>query len=344
MAEVQKILPQEKIILTSVGDISYNYLIIATGATNNFFGNKNIEKFAIPMKSINESLRLRNVILESFEKALTIEKSKRGAYLTFAIAGAGPTGVELAGTIAEMKKYVLPKDYPEIDFSRMRIILIEGASRVLSAMAVDSSNKAHKYLTNLGVEIRLETFVSDYDGTTISFKDDDELKAQTLIWSAGIKGNIIDGLPENSSINNRLKVNEFNQIEGVNDIYALGDVAIMLSEEKYPKGHPQLAQAAIQQGKNVAKNLILLQKNKKMHPFKYKNLGTMATIGRNKAVVELKAKHFSGFFAWVVWMTVHLQSILGIKNKWIVFMNWVWNYFTYNLSLRLIIKRKDEDL
>lgn len=343
MTEVERIIPQSKKIVTSLGSFSYDYLIIATGATNNFFGNKNIENFAIPMKSINESLRLRNIILESFEKALSATEKERESLLTFAIAGAGPTGVELAGTLAEMKKYVLPKDYPELDFHSMKIILVEGSSKVLGTMSEYSSKKAYGYLKKLGVEIRLNTFVSDYDGTTITFKEGEPLQTKTLIWSAGIKGSIIEGLPESSIIGTRIKVNEYNNVEGVNDIFAVGDVAAVTNNSKYPKGHPQLAQVAIQQGENVAKNLIHIQKGKKLHPFTYKNLGTMATVGRNKAVVEIKPKYFSGFFAWLIWLVVHLRSILGVKNKWIVFINWVWNYFTYNLSLRLIIKRKDED-
>lgn len=343
LTEVLEVIPSEKKIKTSIGKLTYDHLIIATGAGNNFFGNEEIEKHALPMKSINESLRLRNYILEKFEDALSLHPDEQKNSLTFVIAGGGPTGVELAGTLAEMKNYILPKDYPELDFNNMRIILVEGAERVLNAMKPESSKKAHSYLEKLGVEIKLATRVNTYDGSLIELHTGEHLSAKTLIWAAGIQGNFLNGLPESSRVRgNRIKVDRFNQVIGCESIYAIGDVAAIEGDEVYPNGHPQLAQAAIQQGKNLANNLLGELENKPKTPFKYKNLGSMATVGRNKAVVELPKRNFSGFFAWVVWMLVHLRSILGVKNKWIVFMNWVWNYFTYNLSLRLIIKRKDE--
>lgn len=343
MAEVLEVIPSEKLLKTSIGKLTYDHLIIATGAGNNFFGNEEIEKHALPMKSINESLRLRNYILEKFEDALSLHPDEQKNFLTFVIAGGGPTGVELAGTLAEMKNYILPKDYPELDFNNMRIILVEGAERVLNAMKPESSKKAHSYLEKLGVEIKLATRVNTFDGSVIELHTGEHLSAKTLIWAAGIQGNFLNGLPESSKVRgNRIKVDRFNQVIGCDSIYAIGDVAAIEGDEVYPNGHPQLAQAAIQQGKNLANNLLGELENKPKTPFKYKNLGSMATVGRNKAVVELPKRNFSGFFAWVVWMLVHLRSILGVKNKWIVFMNWVWNYFTYNLSLRLIIKRKDD--
>lgn len=343
LAEVLEVIPLEKILKTSIGKLSYDELIIATGAGNNFFGNKEIEKHALPMKSINESLRLRNCILERFEESLSVHPDEQKNYLTFVIAGGGPTGVELAGTLAEMKNYILPKDYAELDFNNMRIVLVEGAERLLNGMKPQSSKKAYSYLEKLGVEIKLETRVSTFDGSVIELHTGEELSAKTLIWAAGIQGNFLNGLPESSKVRgNRIKVDRFNQVIGCDSIYAIGDVAAIEGDQVYPNGHPQLAQAAIQQGKNLANNLLGELENKPKKPFTYKNLGSMATVGRNKAVVELPKRNFSGFFAWVVWMLVHLRSILGVKNKWIVFMNWVWNYFTYNLSLRLIIKRKDE--
>ena len=343
MAEVEQVFPESNEIQTSIGKLSYDHLIIATGAGNNFFGNKNIEQFSYPMKSINESLKLRNYILERFEESLSVSESERDELLTFVIAGAGPTGVELAGTLAEMKKFVLPKDYPELDFDHMKIVLIEGAARVLNAMKEDSSVKAHHYLKELGVEVRLSTLVNEYDGSIIELNNGERISSKTLIWAAGIQGNFLAGLPTDSKARgNRIYTDRFNKVVETTNIYAIGDAACIQGDEEYPNGHPQLAQAAIQQGKNVATNFINRQKNKPQKEFTYKNLGSMATVGRNKAVVELPKRNFSGFFAWVVWMVVHLRSILGIKNKWIVFMNWVWNYFTYNLSLRLIIKRKDD--
>jgi NADH dehydrogenase len=341
LAEVERIDPDNQEVQTSLGNIHYDHLIIASGAGNNFFGNKRIQKHALPMKSIVESLRLRNVILEQFEAALSAPEAKMDEHLTIVIAGGGPTGVELAGTLAEMKRFILPKDYPELDFNRMKIVLVEGSNRVLNAMTEKSSAKATNYLEKMGVEVRVDTLVNDYDGTSIALNDSTEIHARTLIWAAGIKGNFLDGIPEESrGAGSRIMVDEYNRVKGLENVFAVGDVALMISENN-PKGHPQLAQVAIQQGKLLAKNFKARLKANDMKPFVYKNLGTMATVGRNKAVVELPRVKFYGFFAWIVWMTIHLRSILGIRNKFLVFMNWVWNYFTYNLSLRLIIKRND---
>jgi len=344
LAEVLSVDTKDKVIKTSIGKLEYDKLIIASGAGNNFFGNANIEKFALPMKSINESLRLRNYILERFEESLSVHKDDQKAMLTFVIAGAGPTGVELAGTLAEMKRFVLPKDYPELNFERMKIVIVEGAPRVLNAMKEQSSKKAHTYLEDLGVEVRLSTLVSDYDKEQVTLNSGEVIKSKTLIWAAGIQGNFVKGISESAKTRgNRILVNEYNEVIGTTDVFAIGDVACMEGgDTHYPAGHPQLAQAAIQQGKCLANNLLNSLKRKPMIPFKYKNLGSMATVGRNKAVVELPKRSFAGFFAWMVWMVVHLRSILGVKNKFVVLMNWVWNYFTYNLSLRLIIKRKDD--
>ncbi|NVK66242.1 MAG: NAD(P)/FAD-dependent oxidoreductase [Flavobacteriales bacterium] len=348
MAEVDRIDGEKKIVHTSIGYLTFDKLIIATGATNNFFGNNEIEEHALAMKSINESLRIRNRVLEQFEEALSVPENEKKEHITFAIAGGGPTGVELAGSIAEMKRYILPKEYPELDFDQMRIILVEGAPRVLNAMLEKSSMKAKKYLEGLGVEVLVNTRVNGYDGTELTLNNDTTIRAKTLIWAAGIKGNYIDGIPEDAKVRgNRISVNQFNQIIGMEDVYAIGDVANMANVDlAYPNGHPQLAQVAIQQGNRFYKNMKDQLRGKEMTPFKYKNLGTMATVGRNKAVVELPKMKFYGFFAWLVWMLVHLRSILGVRNKFIVFLNWVWNYFTYNLSLRVIIKggaNKDQD-
>lgn len=340
LAEVKSIDSEKKTVRTSIGNLTYDSLIIATGATNNFFGNDEIEKHAFAMKSIDESLRIRNRVLEQFEVALSVPAEEKSEQLTIAIAGAGPTGVELAGTLAEMKRYILPKEYPELDFDQMRIVLIEGAPRVLNAMHEKSSWKAKKYLEKMGVDVLVKTRVNSYDGTKLLLSDDSTIRTKTLIWAAGIKGNYIDGIPEEAKVpGNRIAVDHFNQILGMKDAYAIGDVANMTSEDPaFPKGHPQLAQVAIQQGNRFVKNMKEGLKGRESLPFKYKNLGTMATVGRNKAVVELPRMKFYGFFAWMVWMLVHLRSILGVRNKFIVFLNWVWNYFTYNLSLRVIIK------
>jgi NADH:ubiquinone reductase (H+-translocating) len=344
LGEVLRIEEKENLLHTSIGKIEFDYLIIATGADTNFYGSQNIEKYAFPMKSIQEALQLRNTIFQRFEDAInTSDLDKRAKLLTLVVVGGGPTGVEVAGTLAEMKLHILPKDYPDMDFSLMKIILLEGSSRVLNAMDEVSCNKAKLYLEELGVEVRINVRVLDYDGEQVFIKDELSIPSKTVIWSAGIKGNLLDGLSDSvHDQGNRIKVNEFNQVESIhNNIYAIGDVATMVLED-YPRGHPQMAQPAIQQGLNLAMNLNRLKDGQALTPFNYKNLGSMATIGRNKAVVELPKYKFQGFFAWVVWLVVHLKSILGVKNKFVVLLNWIWNYLTYNLSLRLIIKPKGD--
>jgi NADH:ubiquinone reductase (H+-translocating) len=339
LAKVDEIHPECKVIHTNIGSMAYDYLVLATGAGNNFFGNEMIEKHAHPMKNLVESLELRNTILKRFEEALNSSAEEREALMNFIVVGGGPTGTELAGALAEMKHNILPKDYPELDFSKMKITIVEGANRVLGAMDEKLSQKVQTYLKDLGVALKLNSFVANYDGTTISLKNGETFQAKTVIWSAGIKGNTIKGLEKVELLpGNRILVNGYNEIIRYPDHYALGDVAIMINEHN-PKGHPQMAQPAIQQGRNLANNFKARLKGKKEKEFIYKNLGSMATVGRNKAVVQLPNAKFGGFAAWFVWMFIHLRSIFGIKNKWIIFINWVWNYFTYNSSLRLIIER-----
>jgi NADH dehydrogenase len=345
MAEVTSIEPDKNCIQTSIGEIQYDHLIIATGADSNYFGNKEIQENSLPMKSIQEALQLRNTLFQCFEETLlTTNDEERSMYLNFVVVGGGPTGVEVAGTLAEMKRFILPKDFPEIDFSSMRIILLEGSPRVLNAMSEVSSKKAKEYLTKMGVEVQCDNVVTSYDGSIATLKNESSIATKTLIWAAGVKGNLIGGLSEKSYLSSgRFVVDEYNRIINCSNIYAIGDVACM-QNELYPKGHPQMAQPAIQQGKTLAKNLLLQQQGKDMNAFKYKDLGSMATVGRNKAVVELPNAKFQGFFAWILWLVVHLKSILGVRNKFLVLLNWIWNYVTYNLSLRLIIgpaKKKD---
>jgi NADH dehydrogenase len=339
LADVTGIETETKMVNTSIGSIAYDFLVIATGADTNFFGNQRIREKALPMKSISEALALRNTIFQRFEDALNAsDEEERQKCLNIVIVGGGATGVEVAGTLAEMRSYILPKDYPEIDFSKMKIVLLEGSPRVLNAMSDVSCVKAKEYLTKLGVEVHNNTHVVDYDGEYVELKDQERIPTKTLIWAAGIIGNRIAGLPEKSDApGGRVFVDEYNAVSDCKNVFVVGDVACMVSEE-YPRGHPQMAQPAIQQGRNLANNFKRMFKNQTLKPFKYKNLGSMATVGRNKAVVELPKYNFQGFFAWLVWMVVHLKSILGIKNKFVVFLNWVWNYITYNLSLRLIIK------
>ena len=342
--EVINIDPGKRIVTTKLGTLSYERLIIATGTVSNFFGNNVVQQNSQVMKSVPDALYLRNELLKNFEKAETAETPELAqSLLNVVITGGGPTGVELAGAIAEMKNRILPKDYPERDFSIMNIYLVEAAQKLLGPFSEKSSAKAKKYLEKLGVKVLLNAKVNGYEDNIAKIEGVDDIPTSNFLWTAGVKGKIPIGLAEDSIVKgNRIKVNHFNQLIGYNDIYAIGDVAFIEGDEKYPKGHPQLAQVAIQQAKNLASNFKLGAKNKPLKPFDYRDLGIMATIGRNKAVVELHWFKFGGFFAWMVWMFVHLMSILGVKNKIMIFINWVYHYFTFDQSLRLIIKQEKE--
>jgi NADH:ubiquinone reductase (H+-translocating) len=339
VTEVEGIDTEAQELITGLGKIRYDYLVIATGADTNYFGMENIQQHAIPMKSVSEALFLRNHILQNLENALSAEsEDDLDGLLNIVVAGGGPTGVEVSGTLAEMRTTVLPKDFPELDFKRMNIYLMEGSPQVLSAMSDISSEKGKEYLEKLGVEVRLNTRVQDFDGKHVTLADGQKIRSNTLVWATGIKPNLLAGLkPETIGRGGRIKVDAYNRAEGYERIFAIGDVALM-TEEKYPNGHPQMAQPAMQQGKLLADNLVKLIKGEQMKPFHYKDLGSMATVGRNLAVVELPFVKFQGFFAWLTWMFVHLMSILGVKNRFFVFLNWCWNYITYDQSLRLIIK------
>lgn len=334
VTEVTSIDPDKNSISTPIGDFTYDKLIIATGATTNFFGNKSIETNSIPMKSVNEALYLRNKILQNFEDAIPAKDGEKQALMNIVVVGGGATGVEVSGALAEMKKNILPKDYPELDFKKMNIYLIEAGTKTLSAMSEESSKKSREYLEKLGVNVWTETQVKGFDGNVVELGNGKTIPTKTVIWSAGITGNIIKGLPESSiTKGNRFIVDRTNLIEGFKNIYAIGDIAWMKTE-KFPKGHPQVATVAIEQGKHLARNI----KNNTSEPYEYSDKGSMATVGRNLAVVDLPNWKFQGFFAWLFWMTLHLFLILGVKNKLITFLNWVWNYFTFDASLRLIIK------
>ncbi|WLD24998.1 NAD(P)/FAD-dependent oxidoreductase [Flavobacterium dauae] len=346
MALVEKIDTENKKIITDIGTIYYDYVVIATGSTNNYFGNKEIEKNSMVMKTIPEALNIRSLILENFELALqTNNMEERKTLMNFVIVGAGPTGVELAGALAEMKNAVFPKDYPDLDLSMMEINLIQGGERILDAMTKKSSKAAEKFLKELGVKIHLNSIVTNYDGTTIETKGGLSFKTQAVIWSAGVKGAPVDGISQTLDRATRIKVNEFNQVEGFTDIFALGDVAAMYGE-KYQYGHPMMAQPAIQQGALLAENLERLEKKQSLKKFVYNDKGSMATIGRNKAVVDLPKLHFNGVFAWFVWMFIHLVSLIGFKNKTLVFWSWVYNYFVFDRESRVIIRpyRKNRDI
>ena len=342
MAEVQHIDTEEKAIKTSIGTIHYDDLVLAAGATTNFFGNKNIEASALPMKSVSESMRLRNTILQNLERAETEDnEARKQALMNIAIVGGGPSGVEIAGVLAEMKQTILPRDYPDLDTSCMHIYLINATPRLLGAMSERSSREAEKALKELGVEVMTNCMVTDYVDKELVLKDGQRISAETVIWVSGIKANNIDGIPtESIGHAGRILVDRFNRVKGLKDVYAIGDQCIVEGDEAYPYGHPQLAQVAIQQAKTLAKNLIRQEKGEIEQPFSYHNLGTMATIGRKRAVVEIGKLKFGGFFAWLLWLIVHLRSILGVKNKTIVFLNWMWSYMNYKQSLRLILKAK----
>jgi NADH:ubiquinone reductase (H+-translocating) len=341
ITQVTKIITEQNVIITDLGELSYNYLVLAIGADTNFFGNKNIEEKALPMKSVGEALGLRNRLLESFEKALVSDnQDDRVGLMNVVVVGGGPTGVEVSGTLAEMKRHVLPKDYPELDFDLMQINIIESGGELLGPMSENAQIKSKEYLEQLGVNVRLNCRVTDFDGKYVYLNDGTTIRTNNLVWAAGVKANGVEGInPAVLARGGRMKVNRFNQVEGYENIFALGDVAFMV-EEKYPNGHPQVAQPAIQQGKLLAQNLKSLLRGNVLKEFIYKDLGSMATVGRNLAVVDLPFWHFQGFFAWLTWMFVHLMAIVGVKNRVLIFINWLWNYITYDQSLRLIIRAK----
>lgn len=340
LADVVEIDTKSKKVVADIGELKYDYLVIATGSKTNFFGNKEMERNAMAMKTIPQSLNIRSLILENFEQALlTNDINERHSLMNFVLVGGGPTGVELAGALAEMKKAILPKDYPDLDIRKMEINLIQSGNRILNTMSENASEKAEKFLINLGVEVWKNVRVTSYDGKVVTTNSDLNFEAATVIWTAGVQGNLINGLDANSLVARaeRIKVNQFNQVEGYNDIFAIGDIALMTLED-YPQGHPMMAQPAMQQGRHLAKNLIKLVNKKEMKPFEYNDKGSMATIGRNKAVVDLPKFKFSGVFAWFVWMFVHLFSLIGFKNKAVVFLNWVYNYIRFDREARLIIR------
>jgi NADH dehydrogenase len=340
LAKVKKILPKSKSIKTSIGELNYDYLVLATGSETNFYGNTELEKNAMAMKSIPQSLNLRSLILENFEQALlTDDYHERDALMNFVIVGGGPTGVELAGALAEIKKGILPKDYPDLDTRRAQINLVQSSDRLLDAMSEQASAKAEEFLEKLGVQVWKNVRVTGYDGKTVTTKTDLTFETATLVWAAGVMGATIKGLDAEEIITrgNRLNVNEFNQVVGFPEIFAIGDIACMQTDEN-PKGHPMMAQPAIQQGRLLGDNLVRLINGETLEPFVYKDKGSMATVGRNKAVCDLKNFKFQGVFAWFVWMFVHLFFLIGFRNRVVVFVNWVYNYIKFDREARLIIR------
>jgi NADH dehydrogenase len=339
MAEVLEIQTDKKELVTNIGNLRYDYLMLATGSENNFFGNHHIEENSVSLKDITQALDVRSIVLQNFEIASqTTDMSEREAMMNIVIAGGGPTGVELAGALAELKKHVLSKDYPELDFNDMKVVLIEGSDRLLGTLSNASSTKAYRFLEKMGVTIMLNIKLLDYDGEMVTLSDGSKIHSHALVWAAGVKGAIPSGISNEHIVRgSRIKTNVFNQLEGHDEIFVIGDVAACVSEQN-PSGYPMVAPVAIQQGKLVAENLLRLKYKKELVPFIYRNKGTMATVGRNKAVVDLPHLKFQGTLAWFVWTFVHLMSIVGFRNKIMVFIDWMWNYFSFDKALRLIIR------
>ncbi len=345
MATVQEINTAQNKVITDIGNFDYDNLVIATGADTNFFGNANMQQNAMPMKSTVEAIQLRHRILKNFEDAISAKNAlELERLMNIVIVGGGPTGVELSGAIADMRRFVLPKDYPELNFTTMKIILLEGSSKTLAAMSEKSSEQSHKYLKNLGVEVRTNTIITDYDGSTATLKDGSKIETALVIWAAGIKGNVPPGIDASLiARGNRIKVDRHCLVQGFNNVYAIGDIAYMDTDPLYPNGHPQVAPVAIQHADMLVNNLKLLQmksNSDRIEEFVYNDKGSMATVGRKLAVVDVpKPKlHFGGFLAWLVWMFLHLMLIVGVKNRLSIFFNWLYNYFTKDQNLRLIFK------
>ncbi|MEZ4946290.1 MAG: NAD(P)/FAD-dependent oxidoreductase [Cyclobacteriaceae bacterium] len=346
LGEVVQIKPEENYIETTIGGINYDYLVIATGATTNFYGMQELEEKAMAMKTITDAIKLRNRIIRNLEFALlTDDNEAMNSLMDFVIVGGGPTGVELAGALSELKRNVFPKDYKELDLTHMDIHLVEAGPRLLNGMSDIAAEKALSYLRKMGVKVHLNLAVKSYNGYEAVFNNGEKILTRTLVWAAGVKGNPIKGLADECIAKaNRLKVDQYNRVKGHENIFAIGDVALMEGDEKFPNGHPMMAPPAIQQGTLLASNLKRLMAKKPIQPFSYTDKGSMATIGRNKAVVDTKALKIQGFIAWYIWMFVHLMSIMGFKNKVFTFFSWLWSYFSYDRSNRLIIGRPKEDI
>ncbi len=342
IAEVLHVDVEHKLLKTSTGDYSYDYLVVAFGCTTNYFGNEHIRANSFPMKSVPQAMALRNRILQTFEDIQVAGPAELESHLNFVIVGGGPTGVELAGAMAEMKMNTLPKDYPGVDFSMLKIWLLEGSPHTLNVMSEAAKRKSQQYLEELGVKVMTGTVVEDYDGNTVRLRGGQTIACRNLIWAAGVTGNILPGLPASCIVRgNRLRTDRFGRVEGLDGVYAVGDIAWMVTP-KYPNGHPQLAGVALAQAANLAKNLKRRLKTRPEAEYEYHNKGTMATVGKRKAVVDLPGFSFQGFFAWLTWMFVHLMLILSVKNKLFIFLNWMMSYFANDSTLRLMLRADRE--
>jgi len=341
MAAVKSIDVVQKKIISDEEIFSYDILVLATGADTNFFGNEELQSHAYPMKSTVEALQIKYKLLKNIEDALYAKDERQlQSLMTIVIVGGGPTGVEMSGAIADMRRFVFPKDYPELDFSKMKIYLLEGSPRTLAAMSEKSSHDSFEYLNKLNVIVKTGTVVRNYDGATVTMQNGETIESSMVIWAAGIKGNVPEGIDKSIIVRgNRITVDHYNKVKGTENIYAIGDVAYM-ETEKYPHGHPQVASVAIAQGSWLAENLIKMGKNIPIKEFEYHDKGSLATVGRNLAVVDIPKPrlHLKGFFAWLFWMVLHLYLLLGVKNRMAVFFNWMYNYITYDQNLRLIFR------
>ncbi|WP_420576877.1 NAD(P)/FAD-dependent oxidoreductase [Ekhidna sp.] len=329
---------EKKEVQTRIGNLSYDYLVIASGSVTNYFGQDDLQKKVLPLKRVVHALDLRSHILQTFEQAeLTEDKDKLDKMMNFTVVGGGPTGVEVSGALAELRNHILPSDYPDLDFSRMQINLVEGSDRLLNGMSEKSGKEALRALEKIGVNVKLNAMVKSFEDGVVQLNDG-QLESDSVIWAAGVKGNIIDGLPAESVMKGRILVDEYNQVKGHDYVFAVGDVAMMETKD-FPNGHPMMAPVAMQQGEHLAGNLKRLFSDKPLKPFKYLDKGSMATIGRNKAVVDMPGGlHFKGFFAWLIWMFIHILYLIGFRNKLITLNNWIWSYFTYDKGTRLIIR------
>lgn len=338
MVKVIGVNPTLNQVETTVGNLSYDYLVLANGSVTNYFNKKDFRPKVLPLKRVVHALDVRSHILQNFEQAvMTKDQNEFEKLMNIVVVGGGPTGVEVSGALAELKRFILPKDYPDLDFTQMKIHLIEGSDRLLNGMSDFAGKEALSYIKKMGIDVQLNTFVEDYDGDTVQLNNG-TIKTATVVWSAGVRGNVVAGLDATSVERSRILVDEFNKVKGSENIFAIGDVAMMQLTD-YPNGHPMMAPVAIQQGRHLAKNLTKDIQGKEMEPFDYFDKGSMATIGKNKAVVDMpNGMHFKGFFAWLIWMFVHIMYLIGFRNKLITLNNWLWSYFTYDKGTRLIIR------
>lgn len=345
MAEATSVDAANNTLHTTIGTINYNYLVLANGSDTNFFGNENFERFGIGLNTVTDALDIRSRLLQNLEKAtITCLEDEKRRLSNVTIVGGGATGVEIAGALAEFKRYILSNDYPELKNVEMKIFIIESAGRLLKGMPEKLSEKTFEYLQDMKVDVKLNTKVNSYDGSKVVLDNGETLETSNFIWTAGVKGASVKGLPTDSMGNqNRILVDEFNRIISLDNIFAIGDNALLQTQD-YPNGYPMVAQPAIQQGKLLAKNIMNIIHNKALEPFKYKDKGSMATIGRKKAVAWINKLEFSGFFAWFIWSFIHLVSIIGVRNKVLIFINWVWSYFTFDKGDRVIIRRYKEEI